>query len=540
MTDHKPEPVQPVPDEPAALPLPLVLLYVASSILLALTQGLGQGFVSTNIAQFAGDLGITKTQASWLVAAYMIPRASLTLMLIKLRTQYGLRRFAEVSIAAYVVVAFAAIWIEDFRSALIVQFLSGVAGAPLSSLAFLYMLDVLPQQWKLRFGLPIALAFITSGSAIARIVSPALLGDGGLTWVHLTTLGLAMVCLGLVYHLPLRAVRHAMVIESMDLVSFALIAFGFGGVVVAFIMGPIHWWTAEPWIGWLLVSSVAALTVAVIIELHRKEPLLDIRWLVTPAMLHLTAMLFLFRLILSEQSSGAPRMFSMLGVAPSQMTVLFSIIVTGAIMGGLACVAWIRPGRERQFHLAAAVLIAIGAWMDSHVTLLTRPEQMYVSQAIIAFAGMLFMPPAMMAGLMAALRKGPNYILSFVIVFLLTQSIGGIIGSGLFTTLINHRRAFHYQVLLEQLTATSAQAGSAIARTAQSMGPMLQDGALRTAQGVSNLAASASKQAYLLAYNDAYFLIFLIATAAGCALLVLLLRDWLTSDNQRTPAINPA
>ena len=57
-----------------------------------------------------------------------------------------------------------------------------------------------------------------------------------------------------------------------------------------------------------------ALAIAVAVELNRSAPLLDIRWLVSPAMLHLTATLFLFRLILSDQSAGAPRMFQVLVV----------------------------------------------------------------------------------------------------------------------------------------------------------------------------------------------------------------------------------
>ena len=65
---------------------------------------------------------------------------------------------------------------------------------------------------------------------------------------------------------------------------------------------------------------------------------------------------------------------------------------------------------------------------------------MYLSQALIAFAGALFLPPAMAAGLMMALKKGPNYILSFVIVFLTTQSIGGVLGSAIFGSFITLRR----------------------------------------------------------------------------------------------------
>lgn len=532
----------PMPGQPApapALPIRQALPYIGAATLLALSQGLGQGFVSTNIPQFAGDLGITTTQASWLMAAYMIPRASLPLMLIKIRAQYGLRRFAEIGITLYALVAFAAVWITDLRSAMVVQFLSGMAAAPLSTLAFLYMLEPMSQALKIVLGLPMVLALMAVGPALARVISPALIGDGGLLWVHLTALGLAMISLAVVFRLPLRPVPHAKVIQPLDFASFGLIAAGFGGLTVAFVLGPIRWWTEMPWIGWVLAGSVAALTLAVVIELHRKSPLLDIRWLATPAMLHLTATLFLFRLILSEQSAGAPRMFLMLGVAPSQITGLFAIICIASLLGGLACFAWMRPGREGHLHLAALILIAIGAWLDSQATLDTRPEQMVISQALIGFAGMLFMPPAMMAGLLSALRNGPNYILSFIIVFLSTQSLGGVLGSGIFSTLINWRQAFHMQVLSEELQPTSPATMGEIARQMTLLAPQISDSAQLKAQAVAQIARTTSSQAYVMAYNDIYFLTFLIAVAAGGGLVLHLFRDALTARAERRLSPSP-
>lgn len=535
MTDAAPPP--PVVHPP--LPVPRALAYMGASVMLALSQGLGQGFVSANIPQFAGDLGTTTTQASWLVAAYMIPRASLPLLLIKIRTQYGLRRFAELGIIAYVVVAFASVWISDFRSAVVVQTLSGAAAAPLSTLAFLYMLEPLPQHWKMRLGLPAAMAVMMSGPTLARVVSPALIGDGGLTGVHLTALGMAMVSLMLVFRLPLRPVPHQKVIQALDFVSFALIGFGFAGLTIGFVMGPIHYWTDAPWIGMLLAASAGSLAVAVALELNRAAPLLDIRWLVSPAMLHLTATLFLFRLILSEQSAGAPRMFQALGVAPAQMTGLFAVIVAASLLGGLACVAWMRPSRVPALHLTALLLIAAGAFMDAQATIDTRPQQMIVSQALIGFAGMLFLPPAMMAGLVQALARGPQYLLSFVIVFISTQSLGGVLGSGLFTTFINHRQAAHYATLTEQLAASDPATLQAIARAAAALTAAIPDAAARRAQAVQQVAQEASAQSWVMAYNDAYALTALIALAVASALVLHLLRDRLALRMAPKPDPNP-
>lgn len=521
------EGANPAPAAPAAPPSSpgRILAYVSAGLVIALAQGMRQGFSSVNIPTIAGDLGITTTEASWLMAAYLIPRSSLPLMLIKIRSQFGLRRFAEVGIVSYVLVSFLTVWTDDLRSAVVIEFLAGIASGSLSSLAFLYILEPLPQAWKMRFGLPMAMCAMMIGTPLARVVSPPLIGDGGLAGIHLTGLGMAVLSLALVFRLPLTPVPHQKVIKPLDLVSFLLIAFGFGGMVVGCIMGPIHFWTAVPWIGWLLAAAIAALATAAMIEIRRENPLLDVRWLASPAMLHLTAALFLFRLILSEQSAGAPRMFQVLGVSAGQLVVLFAVICLATVIGALACVAWIKPGREPQFHLVALALIAAGAWMDSHATIDTRPAQMLISQVMIGVAGMLFMPPAMMAGLMAALKKGPNYILSFVIVFLSTQSIGGALGSGAFTTLINWRQAAHLQALAEQLQATSTQTLAAIAARAAQLAPQIADPALLRGQAMAQIAQEAGIQAYVMAYNDVYFLTFLIALAGGAALLLHLLRD---------------
>ncbi|SIQ76186.1 hypothetical protein SAMN05421641_11393 [Paracoccus thiocyanatus] len=520
------------PAAPAAPPFvpmswPATLGYVGASVTIGLTQGLAQGFVSTNIPQIAGDLGATTTQATWLMAAFMIPRASMPLLLIKIRTQFGLRRFAEVAILVYLAVSLAAFAVSDLRSAVAVQFVAGMASAPLSTLAFMYMLEPLPPQWKMRLGLPMVLAMVAAGPMLARVISPALMGDHGWGGLHAMALGLAAVSLGLVYALPLTSAPRVKVIAAMDLVSWLLIATGFGGLTVGFIMGAIHWWTDVAWLGWVLALSIVALTLAVVIELHRKAPLLDIRWLVSPAMLHLTATLLIFRLVLSEQSAGAPRMFQVLGVTQGQLVPLFTLIFAATVLGGLALIPFMKPERVPLFHIIALVLIAAGAFMDSHASMDTRPAQMMLSQAMIAFAGSFFLAPAMMRGLLSALARGPNYILSFVIVFLSTQSLGGAMGSGLFSTLINHRQALHLQVLAEELTAADPLTAAQIAQRGAALAPQIADAAQRQAQAVAQLAQDASAQAYVMAYNDAYFLTFLLAAAALAALLLHLFRDWL-------------
>ncbi len=519
-------------------PLAMTLGYIGASLTIGMTQGLAQGFVSSNIPQIAGDLGATQTQAGWLMAAFLIPRASLPLMLIKIRTQFGLRRFAEIAILLYLLVSLAALAISDLRSAIVVQFFAGAAAAPLSTLGFMYMLEPLPPAWKMRLGLPMVMAMLSAGPSLARVISPSLMGDLGWGPLHLMSLGLAAVSLALVYALPLASLPRVKVIAAMDLVSWVLIAIGFGSLTAASTMGATFWWTDAPWIGWVLALAAVTLTGVVVIELHRKTPLLDIRWLTSPAMVHLTIALLVFRLVLSEQSSGAPRMFQILGVTQGQLVPLFAIITAATVLGGLALIPVIKPERVPVLHLVALVLFCTGAFMDSHSTIDTRPAQMMLSQALIAFSGTFYLAPAMMQGLVAALAKGPNYLLSFVVVFISTQSLGGAMGSGLFSTFINHRQALHLQVLREELTAADPQTAAAIAQNMAALASQIPDAAARKAQAVALIAQDASNQAYVMAYNDAYFLTFLVAALALCALLLHIFRDWMVA--RRQPALQPA
>lgn len=515
------------PPAPAAAPPAFVpmhrgraVAYMGAALLLALTQGLGMNLVTANIPQIQGSIGATTNEATWMIAAYMAPNVSLSLALIKIRTQYGLRNFAEISIIGFVVACILNLFISDLPSAIVVRFMSGIAAAPMSTLGFLYMLEPFPPQKKMQFGLPLALTNISLGAPIARLISPRLLDIGGWHGVTMLELAMAMIAFCLVYLLPLAPQPRAKVIERLDVVSYLLIAFGFGATAVVLVLGRLYWWFEAPWLGVLLALAIVAVTAAVVIELNRANPLLDIRWLASPAVLHFTGALLLFRVILAEQTTGAAGFFQVLGLSNDQTMTLYWIILAASVAGGLACAAVMKPGREPAIHLAALALLIVGALMDSQATNLTRPSEMYVSQALIAFAAALFLPPALLSGLMSALKNGPNYILSFIIVFLTTQSIGGLFGSAVFGTFITIREKFHSSLLVEHLVLTDPIVAQRIAQLATTYGRTITDKLILNAEGITLLGQQATREANVLAYNDAFLLIAVLSATAFVALLV--------------------
>ncbi|MBB3937815.1 Major Facilitator Superfamily protein [Aureimonas phyllosphaerae] len=513
---------QPMPAPAPFVPKPawLAALYILASTLIAMTQGLGLNLVTANLYQIQGPLGASLNETVWLSAAYLAPNVSLTLLLTKMRAQFGLRIFATYAIVAFVAVASLHLVVDDIQSAIVVRFFAGVAASPMSSLAFLYMLESFPPERKMTIGVSLAMTNLSIAAPLARVVSPTLLDLGGWNGLFLLETALALVSFAFIRLLPLNSPPKTPVIEPMDVVNYLFIAVGLGSLAVVATVGPFYWWFEAPWIGGLLALGLASLTVAVVVELNRSNPLIDIRWITSKEILHFAGTLLLFRLLLSEQASGATGFFQVLGLKNEQMTVLYLVMIGAAIAAGLLCTVIVRPGRAPYIHIAALSCLIVGSYLDSRATVLTGPEQMYLSQGLISAAGVLFLPPALAVGFGSAMKRGMNYILSFLIVFLTTQSLGGAIGSALFRTFVTIREKFHSSQLAENIVLSDPIVAARITQTGAAYARVLPDAALRQAEGLATLGTQATRQANILAYNDAFLAVSILASVGLAVLLV--------------------
>nr|WP_104665829.1 MFS transporter [Ensifer adhaerens] len=533
--------------EPAPAPVPapvekgllLSAVYVLGSVLLFLTQGLGMNLALANLSQVQGSLSATSVEAGWLSAAYMAPNVSLSIALVKIRAQYGLRRFAEISIAGFVLVSLMNVFVSDLHSAIVVRFISGIAAAPMSTLGFLYMLEAFPPARKLTVGLALALTCTTISAPVTRLISPTLIEYGQWHALYTLEMALALIALPIIYLLPLTPVPHAKVIQRLDILSYLLVAVAFGCLAVVLTMGRLYWWFEAPWLGVLLVVSIATLTTVVLIELHRQVPLIDVRWIASKEIVHFAAVLLIFRLVASEQSTIATNFYQQLGLQFEQVATLYWIILAAAIAGGLLCALLMNPQHAERVHILALGLLATGAYLDSQATSLTRPEQMYLSQAMIASGTALFLPPAMARGFKAALAKGPSYILSFIVIFLFTQSIGSLIGSAAFGTFVTIREKFHSSILADQMVLSNPLVAQRVNQLSAAYNKVMGDKTLLGGEGTVLLSQQVTREAYILAYNDAFLLAAAVALFALAGLLLHIFHNWLR-QRLSGPALTPA
>lgn len=493
------------------------LAYAAIGVLLGLSGGLGTAFISINLASLQGSLGVDARQAAWLPVVYVMTNVSANLLLVKFRQQFGLRLFTHLFLGLYAVSVLAHLFVESFASAVAVRAMAGIAGAAVSSHAIYYMIQGFPAKYRLK-ALAIGIGLTVLAMPIAGLVSGHLLDAGNWHTVYLFEAGLSLCALGGVLLLPLPPSEHHRVFERLDLLTFALLAPALALFAAVVGLGTSYWWLEAPWLGHALAASIVLGTSALIVEHNRARPLLNVRWLTGADMLRFAVTALLIRLVMAEQNSGALGMMRVLGVLPEQMHGLYLVLLLATLAGIACCALLITPARSGWLALAAVLLIAAGSFMDAHATSLTRPPQLYVSQGLLSFAGALFLAPMMLTGFTRMLRQGAGHLVSFIVVFNITQSIGGLLGSALVGTFQIVREKFHANELASMVSRTDALDAARLQQLGAAYRTTPGDPALQQAQGPAAMARIITREANVLAYNDSFLAI---------GTLALLLAAWI-------------
>lgn len=496
-----------------------VALHIAAALTLGLTQGLGNQLVAGNAQAIQGQFLVTANEAQWLTAAYTATNITATLLLYKVRTQFGLRVFTEAGLALFAALSLLHPLVRDFPSMVALRAAAGFAAAPLSTLAFLYTVSVLAQRFKLSVGLSVGLLGSQISPPLARLLSPHVLDHAG--WEGLNTLecGLALLSLAIVLMLRLPPNPRSKVFGLPDAVSFPMLMLGMGLLSLVLSLGRLYWWFEAPWLGWCLAGAVMLLAGAAAIELNRAQPMLELRWMAQPTMLLFTATMLAARFVMAEPVTGAVGFFQNLGLLNENMQGMQMAIIAGTLVGTAISCVLVAPQRAPALHAVGLACIALGAWMESFSTSLTRPPEFYLPQGLIAFGTALFLPAAMAWSLAWVFRTGPRFLMSYLALFLASQVLGQQIGSAVLGTFVTIREKFHSSHIVASLTLQNPNVALRVQQYGAGLRPVLEDTAQRDAQGLARLGQLATREAYVLAYND----LFLVVAAAALLMLLALI-----------------
>ena len=511
-------------------------LFALVGVLVAITGGLGNALVIANLQYLQGALGATTAEMAWLPAAYVMTNVCMNLLLVKFRQQFGLRAFTEVFLVLYALVTFGHLFVNDLSSAIAVRAAHGMVGAALSSLGLYYMIQAFPAKWRLK-ALVLGLGTAQLALPLARLFSEDLLQIAEWRGLYLFELGLALICLGCVFLLKLPPGDRFKTFEKLDFLTFAILASGVALLCAVLSLGRIDWWLEAPWIGVASACSLVLIMAGLAIEHNRSNPMLMTRWLGSGVMIRPALAVVLIRMVLSEQSTGAVGFMQMLNMSYQQMHTLYVVMLAGAIAGLVVSALTINPAHLLMPLIISLALMATGSVMDSFSSNLTRPQNLYISQFLLGFGGTFFLGPTMVLGTKNVLTN-PRNLVSFSVMFGICQNLGGLIGAALLGTFQIVREKYHSSMIVEHLTLIDPRVAARVQSGGSAYGGIVADPELRNLMGIRSLATAATREANVMAYNDVFMLIAIIAILT---MLWIFTRSlWLMSTTKATPPVQPS
>lgn len=496
--------------------------YAMTAFIMAIASGLANGIVTSNIMNIAGDMGLYVAEANSLLAVYVAFNAAANLILVKARMQFGIPSTMCVILGALLGAELIALSFPFLGTALLARAVSGIANGGLTTLGLYSLFQVFPPRQR-----PVAavIGFSLPQLAIplSRMVPIDAVALGDWSGLHLIELASALAALALLNLLPLPPTDRTKAFEPLDGVTIVMTIVGMLLGCTALALGRFYWWSDAVWIGWSLAGAVLLAGGVFLLEARRKRPLLQIRWYGTGDILLFTLIAVVIRIALTEQTYATVGLLSLGGLTNDQLHGLFATVLAAMVVGIAASGLLARPERLLAMMLCSALVIAAGAWLDTHSTSETRATQLFVSQSLLGLGTTLFLGPALLYGIARIAHRGQTHLVSFVVLFSTTQNVGGLGGSALLATIQTIRQRVHAQGMADSLSLGDPAAVQRLDAMAAGLGPYLGDPAAQTAQASARLGQALQVQANVLAFNDTFWVVTLLALVLAAFLGIVIL-----------------
>ena len=518
------------------------VFYLLIGIFIGITASFQNGLLVANLTQIQGEMGLTPVEGGWISVAYNMTNACITVLLYKIRQQFGMALFSKITLFSLLAATSlqwlvsshlldtSAIIIEPYYLEIIARGLSGMVASAMTVLAIFYCLQGMPTAKRIS-GLILGFGLVQFGIPLSRIISPYLAVDGQLETLFLFELGLTLICFALINILELPPGNTEKVFEKLDFLSFAFFASGLAALAVFLVQGRIQWWTT-PWLSYPLIIAVVTISIALWIETHRKNPMLQVRWMRSRNIIAFTITGAVMRILLSEQNVGAAGLLANLGYGNDQLITFYAVILAASVLALVISIFRTNAMDLRRPVIFAVALIAVGAWLDTDISLNSAPYMFYVSQFMIAFAAVYFMGPMVFEGMFRAIANGPAYIISFSVIFSISQTIGGLAGAAAIQAFTTIRTQMHYADMVSSFNLGDPALMAQVAGAGRMLSTQITDANQANVAAMGQVLQSIQRQATVAAYAD---LFFLMATIASITTLILLLNYLYHRYHKRNP-----
>lgn len=426
-------------------------------MLVMLLAALDQTIVATALPRIATELnGLNKL--SWVATAYLLTSAVTTPIYGKISDLFGRKKIFQTAIGIFLVGSVLCGIAQNMDQLVAARALQGIGAGGLMSLVLAIVGDIIPPRQRGRYT-----GYFLAVFGVSSVIGPLL--GGFLTeslswrWVFFVNLPLGIAALSAVasrLHLPVHRREH-----QIDYLGAGLLSASAISLLLATVWGGNNYaWSSRPIIA-LLAGSILLALGFIMQERRAKEPIIPLRLFKNDIfsvsiILSLLSGIAMFAAILyipiyQQTVRGYSPTKSGLLMLPLMLGLLTASITVGRLTSKL--------GKYRIFPIIGTLILSLGLWLFSHLTLTTSEVVIGLWMLVIGIGLGSFMQIMTLAIQNAVDRSEMGTATSSATFF---RSLGSSFGGAIFGSILISRLTHYLAISLpagSQVSAKSIQRG---------------------------------------------------------------------------------
>jgi DHA2 family multidrug resistance protein len=466
-----------------------------------------------------GGIGTGGANGAWISTAYLIGEIIVIPLTGFLSQVFSLRRYFITNLVLFLIFSVLCAFAANLGQMVVFRALQGFTGGVMIPLAFTYTVTTLPASKQ-----PIGLAGFALSATFAPAIGPTI--GGWLTetfgWEYIFYLNLvpgSVMLAALLWSLKPEPMKLDL-LKHGDWTGIATLAIGLGALQTVLEEGNQEDWFGSPFIVRLAIVAVIFIGLFIWIELHKPNPVVNLRLLARRNFgfgtfsnfflgFGLYGSGFLLSLYLAQsqgydaQQIGAVLMWTglpqlvIIPFVPKLMQKFDARVLVG---GGL-------------------VLFAVSCFMNLWLSRDYAADQLFIPNVIRAL-GMAFVLTPLSALAMAGMERANTASASGL--FNMTRNLGGAFGTATLMTFFTKREQFHSAIINSHVSLGDPETATRIAQLKQHfMSLGMSDPVLAGQQAIIAIGKTIKAQATLMGFADTFALLgtMLVVAAASVAFL---------------------
>ena len=422
---------------------------------------LDTSIANVSLRHIAGGLGTSLDEATWVLTSYLVANSVVLPLSAWLSRVFGRKNYYMACVALFTLSSFLCGLAPNLGLLILFRVLQGIAGGGLAPSEQAMLVDAFPPAKRAA-----AFGLYSMAIVLAPALGPTLGGwitdNSSWRWIFFINIPVGILSLFLTGRLvtdPPAFTEERLRIKAsgktrIDYVGILLFATGFGSLQVVLDKGQEDDWFGSPFITTFTAISVIALVIAIIWELHHKDPVVDLSLLANRNFALACALFFLFGFILFCSTVLMPQLLQSLD--SYNATTAGMVLTPGAlvIVATAPFIVRLIPivGAKRLIFIGFFIL-AVAVWHVGHLTLEADYWVFARARMLQGFGlGFLIVPITQVAYSYLPPEKN-NKASSLTN---LCRNEGGNFGITFANAVLAQRAQFHQSVLAQHLTPDSS------------------------------------------------------------------------------------